>query len=144
MNSSLKELFDQTFNLPPKDKVEIARQAMVEINQYLESINCTEEQIAMFIANLTRLFVAIDTRTVEDEYDFFLAVTRANITPSYFIQMVEDGSDPKFINDTINLIKSFDHDVRVSVLTYGMMFMSCDDYFHFKETALIKRFLEIL
>ena len=144
MNSSLKELFDQTFNLPPKDKGEIARQAMFEINQYLESINCTEEQIAMFIANLTRLFVAIDTRTVEDEYDFFLAVTRANITPSYFVQMVEDGSEPKFVNDTINLIKTFDHDARVSVLTYGMMFMSCDDYFHFKETALIKRFLEML
>ena len=45
MNSSLKELFDQTFNLPPKDKAEIARQAMFEINQYLESNTIRYENI---------------------------------------------------------------------------------------------------
>ena len=144
MDSSLRELFNQTLNLSPREKVDIARRALQEINQYLKKLKLSDEQVTLFVVNITKLFVSADNRKEDDEYYFFSAVIEADISQEYFDKMVEGGDDPKFINDTIAAVKTFDPDARLAVLTYGMMIMACDDYIHFKETDIVKRLMRIL
>ena len=144
MDAKLENLFKQTFNLSPKDKVMVARGALGEISKYLDSIGCTSEQISALIINATRLFVSADRRTVNDEFAIFKAITEAKIDANYFYNMTNNGADPEFVEATLDLVKTFSHDARVAVLSYGLMIMSADDSIDYKETAIVKRFLEII
>ena len=98
MDSSLRELFNQTLNLSPREKVDVARRALQEINQYLKKLELSDEQVTLFVVNITKLFVSIDNRKEDDEYYFFSSVIGADISQEYFNKMVEGGDDPKFVN----------------------------------------------
>lgn len=141
--NSFRVFLSSTLNLSPKDKVSIAKTSLVKMIEYLESMDAPQENINKILINFTRLFVSSDAKTVGDEYSFFKAVTGIDITPNEFYEMTNNGSDPKFVDATLEFVSNFPKEVIEAFLTYGMMIMSCDDNINYQESDLIKRILAL-
>ena len=57
--------------------------------------------------------------------------------------MTDYGSDPKFVEASLEFIGQLPLEVREAVLTYGMMVMACDENINYQESDLIKRILAL-
>ena len=142
-NTSYRDFLTNTLNLSPKDKVLIARGALKTIIEYSQKIGASKEDINTLIANFTKLFVSSDVTLVGDEYSFFKAVVGSEISPKDFSEMTDCGSDPEFVEASLEFIGQLPLDVREAVLTYGMMVMACDENINYQESDLIKRILAL-
>ena len=142
-NTSYRDFLTNTLNLSPKDKVLIARGALKTIIEYSQKIGASKEDINTLIANFTKLFVSSDVTLVGDEYSFFKAVVGSEISPKDFSEMTDYGSDPEFVEASLEFIGQLPLDVREAVLTYGMMVMACDENINYQESDLIKRILAL-
>lgn len=142
-NTSYRDFLTNTLNLSPKDKVLIARGALKTIIEYSEKIGASKEDINTLIANFTKLFVSSDVTLVGDEYSFFKAVVGSEISPKDFSEMTDYGSDPEFVEASLEFIGQLPLEVREAVLTYGMMVMACDENINYQESDLIKRILAL-
>ncbi len=142
-NTSYRDFLTNTLNLSPKDKVLIARGALKTIIEYSQKIGASKEDINTLIANFTKLFVSSDVTLVGDEYSFFKAVVGSEISPKDFSEMTDYGSDPKFVEASLEFIGQLPLEVREAVLTYGMMVMACDENINYQESDLIKRILAL-
>ena len=142
-NTSYRDFLTNTLNLSPKDKVLIARGALKTIIEYSQKIGASKEDINTLIANFTKLFVSSDVTLVGDEYSFFKAVVGSQISPKDFSEMTDYGSDPEFVEASLEFIGQLPLEVREAVLTYGMMVMACDENINYQESDLIKRILAL-
>jgi hypothetical protein len=142
-NTSYRDFLTNTLNLSPKDKVLIARGALKTIIEYSQKIGASKEDINTLIANFTKLFVSSDVTLVGDEYSFFKAVVGSEISPKDFSEMTDYGSDPEFVEASLEFIGQLPLEVREAVLTYGMMVMACDENINYQESDLIKRILAL-
>ena len=142
-NTSYRDFLTNTLNLSPKDKVLIARGALKTIIEYSQKIGAFKEDINTLIANFTKLFVSSDVTLVGDEYSFFKAVVGSEISPKDFSEMTDYGSDPEFVEASLEFIGQLPLEVREAVLTYGMMVMACDENINYQESDLIKRILAL-
>ena len=142
-NTSYRDFLTNTLNLSPKDKVLIARGALKTIIEYSQKIGASREDINTLIANFTKLFVSSDVTLVGDEYSFFKAVVGSEISPKDFSEMTDYGSDPEFVEASLEFIGQLPLEVREAVLTYGMMVMACDENINYQESDLIKRILAL-
>ena len=140
---SFRDFLNHTINLSPKDKVLIARGALKTIIEYSQKIGASKEDINTLIANFTKLFVSSDVTLVGDEYSFFKAVVGSEISPKDFSEMTDYGSDPEFVEASLEFIGQLPLEVREAVLTYGMMVMACDENINYQESDLIKRILAL-
>lgn len=142
-STSYRDFLTNTLNLSPKDKVLIARGALKTIIEYSKRIGASKEDINTLIANFTKLFVSSDVTLVGDEYSFFKAVVGSEISPKDFSEMTDYGSDPEFVEASLEFIGQLPLEVREAVLTYGMMVMACDENINYQESDLIKRILAL-
>ena len=142
-STSYRDFLTNTLNLSPKDKVLIARGALKTIIEYSQKIGASKEDINTLIANFTKLFVSSDATLVGDEYSFFKAVVGSEISPKDFSEMTDYGSDPEFVEASLEFIGQLPLEVREAVLTYGMMVMACDENINYQESDLIKRILAL-
>lgn len=142
-STSYRDFLTNTLNLSPKDKVLIARGALKTIIEYSQKIGASKEDINTLIANFTKLFVSSDVTLVGDEYSFFKAVVGSEISPKDFSEMTDYGSDPEFVEASLEFIGQLPLEVREAVLTYGMMVMACDENINYQESDLIKRILAL-
>ena len=142
-NTSYRDFLTNTLNLSPKDKVLIARGALKTIIEYSQKIGASKEDINTLITNFTKLFVSSDVTLVGDEYSFFKAVVGSQISPKDFSEMTDYGSDPEFVEASLEFIGQLPLEVREAVLTYGMMVMACDENINYQESDLIKRILAL-
>ena len=142
-STSYRDFLTNTLNLSPKDKVLIARGALKTIIEYSQKIGASKEDINTLIANFTKLFVSSDVTLVGDEYSFFKAVVGSQISPKDFSEMTDYGSDPEFVEASLEFIGQLPLEVREAVLTYGMMVMACDENINYQESDLIKRILAL-
>lgn len=142
-STSYRDFLSNTLKLSPKDKVLIARGALKTIIEYSKKIGASKEDINTLIVNFTKLFVSSDVTLVGDEYSFFKAVVGSEISPKDFSEMTDYGSDPEFVEASLEFIGQLPLEVREAVLTYGMMVMACDENINYQESDLIKRILAL-
>lgn len=142
-STSYRDFLSNTLKLSPRDKVIIAQESLHKIIDYAKSLDADTEDIADLILNFTRLFVSSDRTLVQDEYDFFKAVTSFEVSAERFYDLTNNGADPEFIEASLEFIGQLPSEVREAVLTYGVMVMACDDNINYQESDLIKRILAL-
>lgn len=142
-SKTFRDFLSNTLRLSPRDKVIIAQESLRKIIDYAKSLDADKEDIGDLILNFTRLFVSSDRSLVQDEYDFFKAVTSFEVSPERFYDLTNNGADPEFIEASLKFIAQLPSEVREAVLTYGIMVMACDDNINYQESDLIKRILAL-
>ena len=144
MGTKFDDFLAHSINLKPEEKISIARGAINVINDNLDKMGCDDDNKAQFILNLTKLFISADKELNGTEYSFFKAVTGTSASFDEFYEATNQGSDPKFVDATIDILQKLGSETAEAAFSYGMMIMSCDIKFDYRESELVRRILAIL
>ena len=128
--------------LPYEDRVKEGRIVVSKIFEMCKKGGLSEEDTFLFFRFFTKLFVSADQVLNGQEYDYFIDITGFNIDKVEFLNMVNYGADPDFIDDCIELIKMCNKEERAIVCLYGALLTVSDGKLSIKEIEIIERLLE--
>ena len=128
MHPKFDDFLENIVNLEDEQKEEIGRTALKDIYKRLhEREDCSREECAQWVIDITKLFVSADKKTAIKEYEFFKNVTGINLTNDEFYNATNHGSDKDFVNKMILRINDLYPETRQAILVYAAALTSSDD-----------------
>lgn len=143
MTNEIREVLNDVVHASPRDKVDLACEAINKVHECLKKKGCNDDSIVGFICNLTRLFVSADLNCTDAEYSFFKAVTGAKLTPEQFYEMTNQGREESFLKDTFEIFSMLDAETKTASIIYGVAIISCDNEIDVDEVKMIDALMSV-
>lgn len=117
----------------------IAISALMNLKEGLIEGGIRPDDIPSVIADFTKLLVSADQVCNDQEYEFFKAVTGAELTSDEFYTLTNGGADDDFVEDAFGLIDILDEHDREALVCYAAALLSYDKSFKVSEFKLLDR-----
>lgn len=143
MTEDMKKVLEEILKASPQDKVRLAASSLDTVIDNLKKSGVPENNRNTAILNLTKLFVSADSNCSPHEWSFFKAVTGIEISYDDFYNITNGGSDPKFIADAVEFLKSLDEETRNAAITYGIAILASDLTYAETEIEIIDKLLSV-
>ena len=143
MHPKFDDFLENIVNLEDEQKEEIGRTALKDIYKRLhEREDCSREECAQWVIDITKLFVSADKKTAIKEYEFFKNVTGIDLTSDEFYNATNHGSDEEFVRKMIIRFKDLYKETRQAILVYAAALTSSDDSIIGGEIDLFEQLTE--
>ena len=87
----------EVVNLSDRERIRIGKQALSDTLKVLAKHNFDDENTALFVANLIKVFVSADRECNQEEYDIVRDIIGTDISEEDFYEMTNGGADPDFV-----------------------------------------------
>lgn len=138
----LRELFQETLDMPEQARIELAQKSAHNITMAMLEDGYDEKQIVYALAATFKLFCSADRNVNDAEYNLWLRITGLNQSPQEFFDMVNCGSDPKYVKAYTDLYKTFSAETKSDLCVLGLCICANDNTMTASEQQLLADLLE--
>ena len=139
MDANLKEIIGDIFKMELDERVAFGQISVKKIVEGFSAGGLDAKRINIALINFVKLFVSADRNCVNDEWDYFKAVTGTDISAQDFFDKTNGGADPQFIKACFEFIDILTPADRRAVALFCAAFIACDEKITENEYKLLER-----
>ena len=138
MTQELVDYLQKIVDLSNQDKFDLGVDCIKTIFGIMHDKGYSDEDIAIFIVEITKLFVSANRECSEDEFNFFVDVTGwEELTFDEFYEITNEGAAKEFFDYVCGKLREIgDDEVVNNAITFGALVISCDDVIEEDELDL--------
>ena len=140
MQFELDDVFNKYLHMTYRQKVDVARETIADMADFLLKLEVGEEDRVNFYINLVRLFAGADQKFSLEECKLFNDIFSINLTYKEFTSLMV-GHDEEFVDNMDKIIDMMDEEAKVSACSFGLVFLSVDRNITDSERKVFERIL---
>ena len=140
MQFELDDVFNKYLHMTYRQKVDVARETIADMADFLLKLEVGEEDRVNFYINLVRLFAGADQKFSLEECKLFNDIFSINLTYKEFTSLMV-GHDEEFVENMDKIIDMMDEKAKISACSFGLVFLSVDRNITDSERKVFERIL---
>lgn len=132
-------VYQDYLDMEDEERNAIAIQAIDAIFAHLNQ-NCDEETVLKRIIDMFSVICSADAVINEEEYNLFSLLTKANVTFTQFVEVMEYGQYEELINDFFNFANSQGEKFVGEVFVLAICIFACKGTITVEEQAFIDEY----